>query len=178
MAIEVLSVNRIGQITGTTGPNRPLLVDPVGNPLLTDTGRRNVIGVDEGATAEHSDNGPYFFFGDVATNLSGKPRRTPLTLAAQEKKIARGALPSAVQKVVQEQSQGATIKGYSTEVEHGRRVYEVEMIVNGHTRDIQIATDGTLNEIEEEVALYSLPNAVQVALSKRLRERRSPRLNL
>ena len=73
MGIEVLKVNRIGQISGATGPTWPLLVDPVGNPLLTDTGRWNVIGVDEGATAEHSDGRLYFFFGDVATDLSGNP---------------------------------------------------------------------------------------------------------
>ena len=90
-----------------------------------------------------------------------------LTIAAQEKKIEQSALPAAVQKVIQEQSQGATIKGYSTEVDHGKKVYEAEMIVNGHTKDLQIAADGTLNEIEEEVAFDSLPSAVQVALAKK-----------
>jgi hypothetical protein len=73
MTIEVLGVNRIGQISGTTGGSWPLLVDPVGNPLLTDTGRWNVIGVDEGANTEHSDGRLYIFFGDVATDLSGRP---------------------------------------------------------------------------------------------------------
>jgi hypothetical protein len=73
MAIEVLSVNRIGQISGTTGASWPLLVDAVGNPLLTDTGPWNVIGVDEGANSEHADGRLYFFFGDVATDQSGNP---------------------------------------------------------------------------------------------------------
>jgi len=73
MAIEVLSVNRIGQISGTTNASWPLLVDPVGNPLLTDTGRWNVIGVDEGANAEHTDGRLYIFTGDVATDQSGNP---------------------------------------------------------------------------------------------------------
>jgi hypothetical protein len=88
-----------------------------------------------------------------------------LIIAAQEKKIEQSALPAAVQKVIQEQSQGATIKGHSTEVGHGKKVYEAEMIVNGHTKDPQIAADGTLNEIEEEVAFDSLPSAVQAAQS-------------
>ena len=82
-----------------------------------------------------------------------------------EKKIDRSALPPAVEKTVLLQSQGATIKGFSTEVDHGKKVYEAEMIVNGHSKDIQIAKDGTLNEIEEEVAFDSLPQQVQSALT-------------
>ena len=87
--------------------------------------------------------------------------------SAQERKIDRSALPPAVEKTVQAQSQGATIKGFTTEREHGQRVYEAEMIVNGHSKDIEIAGDGTLNEIEEEVAFDSLPASVQTALTKR-----------
>jgi len=90
-----------------------------------------------------------------------------LTAAAQDKKISETSLPAAVKKTVKEQSKGATIKGYLTEVEHGKRVYEVEMTVDGHTRDLEIAADGTLNEIEEEVAFDSLPAAVQAALTKK-----------
>lgn len=88
---------------------------------------------------------------------------------AQERKIDRSALPPAVQKTVQAQSQGATIKGFSTDHENGKKVYEAEMMVNGHSRDIEIAPDGTLNEVEEEVAFNSLPANVQTALTKRAR---------
>ena len=88
-----------------------------------------------------------------------------LTAVAQEKKIDASALPPAVQKTAQEQSKGATIKVYSTEREHGKTVYEVEMMVDGHSKDIQIAEDGTLNEIEEEVAFASLPANVQAGLT-------------
>ncbi|MEO6911627.1 MAG: hypothetical protein ABI158_11970 [Edaphobacter sp.] len=84
---------------------------------------------------------------------------------AQEKKIDRSALPPAVEKTVQAQSQGATIKGFSTDREHGKKVYEAEMMVNGHSKDIEIAADGTLNEVEEEVAFNSLPANVQTALT-------------
>ncbi|HEV2646814.1 MAG TPA: PepSY-like domain-containing protein [Acidobacteriaceae bacterium] len=88
-----------------------------------------------------------------------------LGLSAQEKKVDQASLPAAVQKTVQEQSQGATIKGYTTEREHGKTVYEAEMMVNGHSKDIEIAQDGTLNEVEEEVAFDSLPAKVQTALT-------------
>jgi hypothetical protein len=45
---------------------------------------------------------------------------------AQEKKIQRSDLPPAMQKTVDEQSKGATVKGFSTEVEDGKKIYEVE----------------------------------------------------
>jgi hypothetical protein len=93
-----------------------------------------------------------------------------LGASAQEKKIEQSSLPPAVQKTVQEQSQGATIKGFSTEREHGKKVYEAEMMVNGHTKDIQIAQDGSLNEIEEEVAFDELPADVRTSLTARAAE--------
>ena len=86
------------------------------------------------------------------------------SLQAQEERIERSALPPAVEKTVVAQQHGATLKRFLTEPEHGKRVYEVEMIVAGHTKDIQIAEDGAMNEIEEEVALSSLPASVQAAL--------------
>jgi uncharacterized membrane protein YkoI len=88
-----------------------------------------------------------------------------LTTMAAEKKIDASALPPAIQNTVKEQSKGATIKGYSTERENGKTVYEAEMMVDGHSKDIQIAEDGTLNEVEEEVPFATLPAKVQEALT-------------
>jgi hypothetical protein len=85
---------------------------------------------------------------------------------AQEKKIKRSQLPPAVEKTVGEQSQGATIKGFSTEVEKGKRVYEVAMTVDGHGKDILIDTKGNVIEIEEEVAMDSLSQPVKDGLTK------------
>lgn len=84
---------------------------------------------------------------------------------AQERKIDASALPAAVQKTVKEQAKGATIRGYSTERESGKTVYEAEMMVDGHSKDIQIAEDGTLTEIEEEVAIETLPAKVKASLT-------------
>ncbi len=50
----------------------------------------------------------------------------PLTATAQEKKITQSALPAPVQKTVQANSQGATIKGYTAETENRKRMYEAE----------------------------------------------------
>jgi hypothetical protein len=84
---------------------------------------------------------------------------------AAPKKIARAALSPAVEKTVKAQSAGATIKDIASETEDGVFQYEVEMMFNGHTKDIAIAKDGTLLEVEEEVAMNSLPAGVQSALT-------------
>lgn len=88
-----------------------------------------------------------------------------ITVAAQEKKIERSALPAAVEKTVQEQSKGAPVKSFSTEVENGKRTYEAEMVVDGHTKDIEIAANGRLNEIEQEIDFNSLPDNVKAGLT-------------
>jgi hypothetical protein len=88
-----------------------------------------------------------------------------MVAVAAEKKIPRSALPPAVEKTVQAQSQGATVKGFTSETEDGVLEYEAEMVVNGHTKDVAIGKDGTVLEVEEEVAMSSLPAGVQSALT-------------
>ena len=86
--------------------------------------------------------------------------------AAQERKLRRDQLPPAVEKTVAAESQGATIKGFSTEVENGRRLYEAELIVNGRHKDISMDRNGVIVEIEKEVSMDSLPANVQDALKQ------------
>ena len=83
---------------------------------------------------------------------------------AQETKIQRADLPPAVEKTVAAQSQGATIKGFSQEREKGQTYYEAEMMVNGHSKDVLIDKNGAVVEVEEQVALNSLPAAVKEGL--------------
>jgi uncharacterized membrane protein YkoI len=87
-------------------------------------------------------------------------------VSAQEKKLKKSDLPPAVQKTADAESKGATVKGYSSEKEDGKQLYEVEMAVNGHSKDVTIASDGSVVEIEEEVALDKLPDAVREGLQK------------
>jgi hypothetical protein len=87
------------------------------------------------------------------------------TAQAQEKKIKREDLPPAVEKTVAEQSQGATIKGFSTEVDKGKRLYEMELTVKGHGKDISMDKDGKIVEVEEEVAMDSLSSKVKAGLT-------------
>ena len=70
-----------------------------------------------------------------------------------EKKIPRSALPAAVEKTVAVQSQGATIKGFNQ-----------EMTVNGRSKDVLMDPSGAVVEVEEQVALDTLPQAVRNGL--------------
>lgn len=84
--------------------------------------------------------------------------------SAPEKKIKRSDLPPAVEKTVAAQSSGATIRGFSTEKENGQTLYEAEMTVNGHSKDVSMTADGSIVEVEEQVALDSLSPEVKAGL--------------
>jgi len=83
---------------------------------------------------------------------------------AQERKITRQDLPPAVARAVDARSQGATIRGFSEEKEDGRTYYEMELRVNGRTRDVTMDSSGAVIMVEEEVEFASLPAAVQAGL--------------
>jgi hypothetical protein len=87
-----------------------------------------------------------------------------ISLTAQEKKIKRSDLPAAVEKTAVAQSEGATIRGFSTEQENGQTYYEIEMTVDGHSKDVLIAANGDIAEVEEQAAVDSLPATVRDGL--------------
>src|SRR2546426_7678162 len=83
---------------------------------------------------------------------------------AQERPVKQSELPPAVAHTVATVSQGATVRGFSREVENGQTLYEVELRVNGHGKDVTMDSTGAVIEVEEEVALASLPAAVQAGI--------------
>ena len=85
-------------------------------------------------------------------------------LAAQERKISRRDLPAAVARTAATESHGAKVRGYSAEKENGQTLYEVELTVNGHHRDVLIDTTGTVVEVEEQVKLADVPAVVRDSL--------------
>ena len=87
-------------------------------------------------------------------------------VSAAEKRVKMESLPPAVQKTVQEQAKGATIRGLSIEIEDGKTFYEAELKVNGHNKDVLIDPNCAVVEVEEEVALDSLPAAAKDAIQK------------
>jgi hypothetical protein len=82
----------------------------------------------------------------------------------KEKKIKRSELPRAVEKTLVEQSKGATIRGFSEEKENGQTRYEAEMLLNGHTKDVQMDANGVVMEIEEQVDLQAVSAEVRAGL--------------
>ena len=83
-----------------------------------------------------------------------------------EKRVKMRDLPEPVRKTVQEQSKGATLRGLAKEVKDGQTFYEAELKVSGHTKDVLIDAAGAVVEIEEEVAMASLPPAVKATIEK------------
>lgn len=83
-----------------------------------------------------------------------------------ETRVKMKDLPEAVRKTVQEQSKGAVVRGLAKEVEKGQTYYEAELRVKGHTRDVLIDSSGAVVEIEEQVAMSSLPPGVKETIRK------------
>jgi uncharacterized membrane protein YkoI len=83
---------------------------------------------------------------------------------AQETKIKFQDLPPAVQETAKAQSQGATVRGYSKEIEKGKTEYEVQLVVDGKKRDVSIDPNGKVIETEQEVAFDSVPEKAQDAI--------------
>ena len=86
---------------------------------------------------------------------------------AAEKKISKSALPGPVAKTAEEQSKGAIVKAYTQDAENGQVEYEVEMTVNGHSRDVSIGPDGRVLEVEEQIEISALPASVQQGLKQK-----------
>ena len=84
---------------------------------------------------------------------------------AGREKQKKGRILSEIKTIVQDYYPGATIKKVAME-EEGMKVYEVELVQDGHAFEITVAPDGTLIEVESEVAEAALPPAVAAALAQ------------
>jgi uncharacterized membrane protein YkoI len=88
--------------------------------------------------------------------------------AADEKnkaeKIAPDKLPKAVLDTIKGRLPGADITSAEKEIEDGKVVYDIELKHNGRKYEMDILADGTLIEIEKEIALKDVPRAVTAAL--------------
>lgn len=84
-------------------------------------------------------------------------------LAAQEHAVPSSRVPAAVRESFRRAYPHATVLKYSTEVEHGKTIYEVESRDGTTRRDLNIGADGTILETETQVAATALPTAVRTA---------------
>jgi uncharacterized membrane protein YkoI len=89
-----------------------------------------------------------------------------VSAAAAEKKIKLQEMPAAVQQAVNDQSKGAVIRGFGQEVENGKTLYEMELTVGGHAKDVTFDGAGKVVSMEEEVALESIATPAREAIQK------------
>ena len=89
-----------------------------------------------------------------------------LSTLAREKSVKLDELPAAVKATVQEASRGLKLKGLTQEEKNGEILYEAELEVDGHIRDVIINTSGAIVLVEEEVPWEQLPEAVRAAIEK------------
>jgi hypothetical protein len=79
---------------------------------------------------------------------------------ADEEKVALDKLPAAVSKAVKAKFPRGVLKDASKEVEKGKTIYEVALRDAGRNIDISLKDDGTIVEIETQIAAADLPRAV------------------
>src|SRR5215510_3223450 len=96
--------------------------------------------------------------------------------AAQDQRAKLKNLPSAARKTVEEQSKGAKIRGLSKEVEKGKTQYELELTVDGHSKDMIIDPTGAILVVEEDITLDSLAPAVKAEVEKNIGQAKLLRL--
>src|SRR3984885_7439463 len=89
-----------------------------------------------------------------------------------EKRLKKSDLPAAVQTTADEQSAGATVLGYTKNVEHRRVEYIVQLMVGDRTKGVIINPQGNILEVEEQIAPDALPANVFHGLSAQARKGR------
>lgn len=88
--------------------------------------------------------------------------------AFAQKKLTVQDLPPAVQKTVQAELKGASVRSIDKETEHGVTQYEVETLLNGKHRDFEVDTTGKLLVVEEETSIDSIPAPAKAAILKKV----------
>jgi hypothetical protein len=82
-----------------------------------------------------------------------------------ETKISESEVPQPVLDAVAKKYPAAKRVGFEREVEHGKTVYEVKVLVGARKIDLDVSADGKLTSEEEELAYDAVPTAVRTTLS-------------
>ncbi len=85
---------------------------------------------------------------------------------AEENEMSKEQLPAPVLAAAMKACPGGAIDEIEKEMEEGAVVYEIEMTVDGKGCELTIAPDGTVLEIEQEIAPEKLPKKVKATLKK------------
>jgi Peptidase propeptide and YPEB domain len=86
------------------------------------------------------------------------------TAAEKDKKISLDKAPKAVQDAIKARFPDGEVTSVEKETEDGKVVYDVELKLKGRKYEMDILEDGTVIEIEKEIAAKDLPEAVSKAL--------------
>jgi len=86
--------------------------------------------------------------------------------AYAESHVPCSTLPAAVLQHAKLEAGHATVRGCVKDRENGKLTYEVETLKDGKSKDITLDVSGTVLEVEQEVAISSLPPAVSDAIAK------------
>jgi len=84
---------------------------------------------------------------------------------ADEEKIALDKVPTAVMNAVKKKFPAAKIEEAAKEVEDGKTTYEISIELNDRDITVSLKDDGTILEIEKEIAVKDLPSAVTGAIA-------------
>jgi uncharacterized membrane protein YkoI len=83
---------------------------------------------------------------------------------AQDEKVAPDKLPPKVAEVVKARFPGATITAATKATENNEVIYDIEMTKDGKKHEIDLKEDGTIINIEHEIAATALPAAITSAV--------------
>jgi len=85
-----------------------------------------------------------------------------LTLA--QEKVDASKLPPKVAEALKARFPGATITQVTKETENGEVIYDIEMTKDGKKHEMDCKEDGTLVDIQNEIAVQDLPAAAVNAI--------------
>ena len=85
-----------------------------------------------------------------------------LTLA--QEKVDASKLPPKVAEALKTRFPGATITQVTKETENGEVIYDIEMTKDGKKHEMDCKEDGTLVDIQNEIAVQDLPAAAVNAI--------------
>jgi hypothetical protein len=90
-----------------------------------------------------------------------------LSVCAEESEgVTKDDIPAVVLKAFQKANPDIRVEGYDMEELDGKVVYEIETRKGDADRDFVYLEDGTLLQVEEEMAVESLPRVVADAVMK------------
>jgi uncharacterized membrane protein YkoI len=85
---------------------------------------------------------------------------------AAETKVNLAEVPPAAQKTIKEKMKGGKLKRIVKDTSKGAPTYEAELTFAGRAKDISVDENGSVIEIEEAVALSTLPKPAKAAIEK------------